>query len=604
MKLIRIIREHTKWLRLRQRMILVYVFGCLVPFLFCYAYMYYASQQNLIRQQIKSEGEMLKMEADYIEQNMDLAVELSTRFSYDEKQGKLIMTRYFGKSSLMVDYRSFSALTDYVEIYYRDIANVVVYLNQDVVGQRRLIDNRHFKLVTETSQQKPWYQNTIEAKGRPRWSYWTNTMTGEISLRLSRVLYNTDKQPVGVVSIALDPNITASYIMQQEYDTLLVHNEKDIVQSNFRISEDELSKIMKDISKKDFDGWLMLGDRKMVAAATQIRQRYSPDDVYHLISIKPYDAMVSSANKNVIISLLPMLFGLVIMFWAVWMLSKWFEKRIIMLEQAMHGVVGGDKEFSHVLIGDARDEIYDLYEDLNQMIQEMQRLSENAANERIQKEQLYSRQKDVEFKMLATQINPHFLYNTLETIRMLGSMNHIHEIEDISTNLTKILRGSLDVGHDLKTLKWEMDIIKCYINIQDYRFGDRIRAEILYEEELGEQYMIMPFVVQPFVENAYVHALEDVEEDGLIQIRVMLEKDKGRLCICVSDNGCGMNEEQLANMTKYLNDFENLDRTHIGVCNVNQRIKLRFGDAYGVDFVSRENEGTDVTIRMPLIIKC
>lgn len=601
MRLFAWLNEKTKQLKLRQRMILVYVVGGFLPFLFCYAYMYYQSQQSMIRQEIQSENEKLDIVADNIMQNMDLAVELSTRLYFNDEAGTLVLSQYFGRNNLEVDYRSFEALSEYVEDYYRDISSVVVYLNPDVIKERRLIDNRHFKLVTETNAQKEWYKRTIESNGQPRWSYWTNTQTGQISLRMSRILYDSMRQEVGVVSIALKPYVTGNYIDEQEYYSMLVFDEKDIVQTNVKLTEQELSDMMRVITKKNFDGWLEFKGVRSVVSATKISQRYTPKDIYYLITIKPYRKLVSFASRTVIISLLPMMIGVTIMIVSIFLLSRWFNNRIDTLAMAMHSAAEGEAEVSTALIGDAQDEIHDLYEDLNHMIQEMKTLSENAANERIQKEQLYSRQKDVEFKMLATQINPHFLYNTLENLRMLGAMNHIKEIEEISTNLTKILRGSLNVGQDLKTLKWEMDIIRCYITIQNFRFSDRITADVTYDEAIGEKYMVIPFVVQPFVENAYVHALEDVEENGLISILVTIDEEKQMLCIEVSDNGCGMDEEKLLEMTRYINDFDNLDRTHIGVCNVNQRIKLRFGEQYGVDFKSRENEGTNVRIYMPLI---
>ena len=220
--------------------------------------------------------------------------------------------------------------------------------------------------------------------------------------------------------------------------------------------------------------------------------------------------------------------------------------------------------------------------------------------DRLQKEQLYSRQKDVEFKMLATQINPHFLYNTLENIRRLAMINKEKEIEDISVRLTKLLRGSLDVGSDLKTLEWEMDKIDCYIKIQDYRFGDRIKAELEYDKEAGRRYMVMPFVIQPFVENAYVHGMEEMEENGHISIKAVIDKE---IKLLVEDNGCGMTEEELGSILENMNDFENLDRTHIGVVNVNQRIKLKFGEEYGVKISSKYGKGTKVEIRLPLVEK-
>ena len=228
----------------------------------------------------------------------------------------------------------------------------------------------------------------------------------------------------------------------------------------------------------------------------------------------------------------------------------------------------------------------------------MQQLSDTAARERIEREQLHSRNKDVEFKMLSAQINPHFLYNTLETIRMLAMINHEKDIEDISVMLTRLLRGSLEAGQELRTLAWEMDKVECYTRIQNYRFEDRILATVEYDKTAAENYMVLPFVVQPFVENAYVHAMEDKESDGHITIRVEAGRD---LTIFVEDNGHGMSKEELADVTRYLNDFENLDRSHIGICNVNQRIRLRFGDAYGVIFTSTLNVGTRVEIKMPIV---
>ena len=200
--------------------------------------------------------------------------------------------------------------------------------------------------------------------------------------------------------------------------------------------------------------------------------------------------------------------------------------------------------------------------------------------------------------MLAAQISPHFLYNTLENIRMMASINHEKDIADMALRLTKYLRSVLNVGDEMKTLKWEMNMVENYIKIQDYRFGDRIEAEVIYPKEESENYMILPFVLQPFVENAYVHAMEDMESGGRITVRVEIDE---HLCLYIEDNGHGMSEEELTEVTRYLNDFDNLDRSHIGICNVNQRIKLKFGDEYGVDFKSKEHVGTKVQITMPLI---
>jgi two-component system sensor histidine kinase YesM len=109
----------------------------------------------------------------------------------------------------------------------------------------------------------------------------------------------------------------------------------------------------------------------------------------------------------------------------------------------------------------------------------------------------------------------------------------------------------------------------------------------------------MPLLIQPFVENAFVHGLESKQSGGRILICVDVQK---QLLITVSDNGCGMDEEKLAQVRHQLNDFDNLDRTHIGICNVNQRIRLQYGAEYGVTIESKEQVGTTVTLRLPVLL--
>jgi two-component system sensor histidine kinase YesM len=201
--------------------------------------------------------------------------------------------------------------------------------------------------------------------------------------------------------------------------------------------------------------------------------------------------------------------------------------------------------------------------------------------------------------MLASQINPHFLYNTLETIRMQARVKNQPEIEELAKMLAKIMRHNIQVGDTLQPLKEELKLIRYYLKIQDYRFHDRITYEIRADEEAIARLGIMPLLIQPFVENAFVHGLESKQSGGRICICVDVQK---QLLISVSDNGCGMDAEKLAQVVHQLNDFDNLDRTHIGICNVNQRIRLQYGEEYGVTIESKEQEGTTVLIRLPVLL--
>jgi len=270
-----------------------------------------------------------------------------------------------------------------------------------------------------------------------------------------------------------------------------------------------------------------------------------------------------------------------------------FSNRLSSFQDLMHKVVLG--EYENLQVIDGFDEISEMYRDLNTMISSIQRLISKVYEEQMQKEKLYSRQKDVEFKMLASQINPHFLYNTLETIRMKARANKQTEIEELVKMLAKILRRNIQVGDKLVTLKSELELVDYYLKIQQYRFGERMSYNIDVRCNI-DSLKIMPLIIQPIVENAFVHGLESKEGKGKIDVVVEL---KERLIIQVIDNGKGMTETKLNEIIKSFNDYNRLDSNHIGLSNVNQRIKLLYGDEYGLDIESTVGEGTTVRIELP-----
>ena len=180
---------------------------------------------------------------------------------------------------------------------------------------------------------------------------------------------------------------------------------------------------------------------------------------------------------------------------------------------------------------------------------------------------------------------------------MQARIHNQPDIEELAKMLAKIMRRNIQVSNTLQPLKSELKLVEYYLKIQDYRFHDRIHYRIETEGDI-EPLKVMPLLIQPFVENAFVHGLEAKESGGEIVIRVEV---RSHLWITVTDNGCGMSMEKLDEVRRGLNDFENLDRTHIGICNVNQRIKLQYGEDYGVEFESKTGAGTKVSIKLPVL---
>ena len=199
--------------------------------------------------------------------------------------------------------------------------------------------------------------------------------------------------------------------------------------------------------------------------------------------------------------------------------------------------------------------------------------------------------------MLASQINPHFLYNTLETIRMKARVNHQSEIEELVKMLAKILRKNIRAGDEDVSIRGEVEMVESYLRIQQYRFGDRIRYRIQVDEGL-EECRILPLILQPIVENSIIHGLEEKEGIGHILIRV--EQVGERIFITIEDDGLGISVSRLEEVNRQLGR-RGINRSHIGICNVHQRIRLKYGEEYGLGISSVEGEMTRVTIRIPAI---
>ncbi|HHW21287.1 MAG TPA: histidine kinase [Clostridiaceae bacterium] len=226
------------------------------------------------------------------------------------------------------------------------------------------------------------------------------------------------------------------------------------------------------------------------------------------------------------------------------------------------------------------------------------------------KELLNASKRQAQYLALQNQINPHFLYNTLEGIRSDAIIAGMDNIANMTEALARFFRYNISNLENLVTLEEEIQNAENYFMIQQYRFGDRIRMEIEYDEAEKDEIMqcrLLKLTLQPIVENAIIHGLERKLSDGLLKIR--LELTAARLLITVSDNGIGMHEDQLEKLNAHLNaayfdsgHWENTSHGGIALINVNNRIKLLYGEEYGLYIYSIKDKGTDVQITLPRMI--
>ena len=207
--------------------------------------------------------------------------------------------------------------------------------------------------------------------------------------------------------------------------------------------------------------------------------------------------------------------------------------------------------------------------------------------------------RKAEFELLQAQINPHFLYNTLDAIVWSAEAGNQKQVIQMVGSLSDFFRTSLNRGREIVTVREDLQHVCSYLEIQKIRYMDILEYEILVPEELND-YRIPKITLQPLVENALYHGIKNKRGGGKITLRGHEEKDF--FTIEVEDNGIGMTEERLLAVRKGLSEKAPQESELYGLYNVNERIRLNFGDEYGIVISSEHEEGTVVEVRLPKIL--
>jgi two-component system sensor histidine kinase YesM len=250
----------------------------------------------------------------------------------------------------------------------------------------------------------------------------------------------------------------------------------------------------------------------------------------------------------------------------------------------------GDGDFSIRCPEITDDETGKLSATFNQMADKINLLVQKVFDEQQMK-------REAELKSLLMQIQPHFLYNTLETINWMARTHGTNDIGIIAKSLGDLMRASIN-GKDHILLKDEVINLTNYLKIQKYRYGDKFRAKVEIEPATENLY-IPKLIIQPLLENAIYHGIEPAFINGSIEVRSFSENEY--LLVTVTDNGIGMTNEIIESVLDINNGIDLSVTGTIGLKNVIKRIKTLFGNNYGVEIQSELGEGTKITLRLPAI---
>ncbi len=282
-------------------------------------------------------------------------------------------------------------------------------------------------------------------------------------------------------------------------------------------------------------------------------------------------------------------------FFMVYSLTKTINQPVSKIQKKIHEIAHGD--FSRDDSIEWNHELGDIGRGINSLSRDVVSLMEKRIDDEKQK-------KDLEYQILQSQINPHFLYNTLNSIKWMATIQGVTGIAEMTTALARLLKRVAKGNSAMIPLKEELDLVKDYFLIQQYRYGGSISIEYNIESEDLYQCMIHRFSLQPIIENALFHGIEPKGSAGKITVDVHVQdrEDGKDLNISVTDNGVGMTKETIEKALHQSPAKKSADFfRQVGIANVNQRIQYDYGPGYGISIESEPGVYTTMTILIPCV---
>ncbi|MPM15107.1 hypothetical protein SDC9_61473 [bioreactor metagenome] len=506
----------------------------------------------------------------------DLEVENILRFNsrnYDEKNSDML------KSINNIE----KVINTYV--YYGDFINSICIYSE----------KSDYKIVTSNMSYIDWkYSDTLEKEFHKNISksYWTSVIPEKNTISFFRAipLYSTEKSGVVVVSIDID-RVNKLINQNKEFtieDFYILNDDSIIFNKDTKLLNKNISSIkaLQEINISNLGRGSTITIDGKEYFINNIKSNYNDWNFISLISTKDNKLRVNRI-RDIMIGFLIFSISLVLIisFLIAVKLFTPIEEMVRILEKKNYDVM---PIYSKSNI----NELKIISRGLDNSISDVQYLKKELNN----RMRLLKKARSI---ALQSQINSHFLFNTLENIKwkVMEFTNGENEGSHMISNLSKLLRISLNTKGYMNTLKNEIEHVKIYLEIQKIRYENKF--EVLYDIHEGTLESMLPKItLQPIVENAIYHGIKPTNKKCTLAIRSFLLEDK--ILIEINDDGAGMQEEDCRSINKELQTEYIKEENHIGIKNVNQRIKLSFGEDYGIEIKSKINIGTSIIITIPL----
>jgi len=579
--------------KLQTKIFLYFILVVLIPLLSLGIFSYFNSTKLLEKQVLTQQNQTIGLIESNIKLMLDDVQDISSYIMNNETFQNLLnqpkpdeynraqqtMLSYLSNLKVAKNYISFIIVYGENGFLYRDFNDFY----REVIPYQQLMETPTYIVTAAKAGEANWMFSSD-----PLFPYLQQYNEIMIGRRITNI-YDAD-QKLGMLFMGIRRDALLNSIQDIEISEstqlLLIDDNYNLVASNQKSRDIEYYRngdleFKKRLIDPDADPVIRVNDRDYYVSTAQV-EPYE----WSVVSLTPLQeirlqhqvllrfTLIASASLLLIVGLLSVF------------LSRNVTSPIQKLLRSMNNFKRGD--FNQKVPVESKDEVGMLTQKYNQMVAEL--------NELIQKVYIsQTNQKMIELKTLQAQIEPHFLYNTLDYIFLNSKINGDNDTAEVVKSLSQLFRLSLNRGNDYYKLENEINQIKAYVNIQQARFPHRFKVEYDIEPAV-EPYLTSKLLLQPIVENAILHSFDTKRGgEGVLRISGAI-RDEG-IVFTVEDNGKGMEERQVAALL----EVSPASSGGYGIKNVNERLTMLFGEEYRLRITSRIGEGTTVTIRLPMI---
>ncbi|MFC5648355.1 sensor histidine kinase [Paenibacillus solisilvae] len=569
-------------LSMRGKLFSLFLLVSILPLLFFVYYSYHSVKDQLINQTYSGMTLATSQISSNLQSKLNSYNKISASLYLDSTLQEYLSKSYTGNSEYLDAYRYIDNVMNNVLTTNPEVNGITIYSTNPHMP----LDNMFIKKLDGSILQKPWFREVQQTYGNVIFTITPEApavppLTAQPPMfTLVRYLnYNSLNFPYGVLTIDVKESDLYSLMGKED-------NNKDI----FIVNEDGVIISSKNKDLLNTNLGLLLPENFKSGNAGKYESTYKGEKVlvvydaspngWRTVSIVPYSGFmqpaIASSNRILFMASICILFSVIL----IYMVARMSTKRIESLLKSIRRLEREDFDLEMIPMG--HDEIGQMSFALNKMASRFKNLINEVYKKEISKQ-------EAEMEILQAQINPHFLYNTLASISALAMKHKDPKIQDMVAHLAKFYRISLNKGKNLISLNEEINLTKYYLSIQQIRYEDLLHIHFQIDECVLVHHTVK-LTLQPFVENCINHAVWD--DDAGINIIIKAYRKDDDIYLEVIDDGMGMTPQTLEKLRAK-------EDVGYGITNVDQRIKLAFGEEYGVSLYSRLGIGTSIRIRMP-----